>query len=74
MLNPSKIKDFIHSHELIQKMSKDLKDLKSAKRELEADIAKYLSENNIEIVDTNQYRIYKYEQRLIIYKRAKTKS
>ena len=66
----NKIKDFIRSHEMIQQMTKDLKVLKSAKRELEADIAQYLSEISIDVIDASQYRIYKYDQRLVIYKRS----
>ena len=69
-MDVNKIKDFIRSHEMIQKMTKDLKVLKSAKRELEADIAQYLSEISIGVIDASQYRIYKYNQRLVIYKRS----
>jgi hypothetical protein len=69
MIDTNKIKDFIRGHDLIQKMTKDLKELKVAKRTLELDIAKSLSENNIEVIDSPNVRIYRYDKRLVLYRR-----
>ena len=72
MIDAEKIKDLLQAHETIAKMSHDLKELKCARRSLEADLSKTLSEIGIEVVDTPIYRIYRYDSRLIPYKKKTT--
>ena len=70
MIDTEKIKDYIRGHDLIQKMTVDLKELKSAKRTLESEIANHLLENKIDVVDSSQFRIYRYDKRLVLYRRS----
>ena len=72
MIDAEKIKDLLQAHETIAKMSHDLKELKCARRSLEADLSKTLAEIGIEVVDTPIYRIYRYDNRLIPYKKKTT--
>ena len=70
MIDTDKIKDYIRGHDLIQKMTVDLKELKAAKKTLELEIAKHLLENKIDVIDSSQFRIYRYDKRLVLYRRS----
>lgn len=69
MIDQEKMKEFLQAHELIIRLSNDLKALKKTKHEYEADIADALDERKIDVVDTTKYRIYRYDKRLVPYKR-----
>ena len=69
MVDSEKIKDLIQSHELIIRLSNDVKELRKAKRSLEIDLIKTLTELKIEVVDTAQYRLYRQDDKLIPYKK-----
>ena len=61
------IKNYITSHQSIQELTRKLKELKSNRTALESEIAKYLNENNVTVVNVPKYRLYRYNERLILY-------
>ena len=61
------IKNYITSHQSIRELTRKLKELKSNRTALESEIAKYLNENDITIVNVPKYRLYRYNERLILY-------
>lgn len=63
------IKSYITIHQAIQEMIKDLKKLKSTRTLLESEISEYLNEKSITILNVPKYRIYRYQNRLVLYHR-----
>ena len=67
------VKNYITSHQSIQELTRKLKELKSSRTSLESEIAKYLNENNVTVVNVPKYRLYRYNERLILYHLKETK-
>ena len=64
---PQHLRNYIVTHQTIQQMNKELKDLKTVRSLLEQEISEYLIANNIDVVNVANFRIYRYENRLMLY-------
>ncbi len=69
MADPSqqKLREFISAHISVRKLQEELKAAKSLRKALEQEITPDLAKQDIQQIDVDDYRFYRYGQRIVPY-------
>lgn len=65
------VREFIHIHNLVRQLTPELRQAKKQRQDIEKILAPRLRDRNIDTLDFDGYRLYRYDDRLIPYHLAK---